>query len=227
MRKLLIILIALAFVLPTSAQVIVKDNFELFSTKACTLGGIASDFVNNPNYASDSTFAMSNIIDFTIPVYGPAGFKYELFADRAWLELSYTDSGSAGAGPSLNDSVIVFIYAVGPDGGLSYDVIDTLAFVMTTGALNDPEIAEISPYGWPKFCNSATLTNYHPKNVADGDSLVIWASHLPYQAKFKVCGDCSTAKLVPSTPWCDNFDDTCVFQARLILEANRSSVPGW
>jgi hypothetical protein len=189
-------MLVLAFVLPASAQYLrVVDQMELFNTKVCSLGGVPSSFVNNPNNAYDSCFAWSNTITLTVPVYGPSGFVTNLWANRAWLEVAYSDSETAGAGLSTNDSLECFIYGGGPGNAETNAIIDTLIFVMPTGAKNKTVIKEITPYFWPDFCQSGVATNYHFLDLISaiaGDSAVLQVSHLPYEMKFRIHGTCST-----------------------------------
>jgi len=237
MKKMLSLLLALVLLntVGWAQYARMLDQKELFSTSVCTLGGIAADFVNNPYKSGDSTFAWSNNIQMTIPIPAARGLEYEVLANRAWLELAFTDSGATGGSAttlsvSSNDSVIVFVYAVGPNGGLSNAAIDTLCFVMTTGALDKPQFAEITPWHTLPFMNSATKAYYRALDESAlglGDSLAWHSDRLPYEIILKVVGDCSTTTLVPTTPWCDDYNDTVMFKARMILEATAGGMPGW
>ena len=224
MKKLLVLmLILLASTGWAQNAVHEVPQLELFSTSVCSLGGVSSIHVNNPNYSTDSTFAWSNKISTLIPAPRFKGDESRVFANRAWLTVEIVDTGATGT--ASNDSLLVFVYNVGPAGGLSTACIDTLCFVMTTGAINRPQTVEISPWHWPPFCNSATQAAATTQVI--GDSLITQSSHLPPVMQLKVCGDCSTTTLVPTTPWCNAHDDTIMIVTDLILEYNQSGLPGW
>lgn len=232
MRKLLVILLVLAFVLPTLAQVRVMGNKELFTTQICTLGGIATDFTCNPTTTTDSCFAWSNTVNLTIPVYAGVGMKaYDVWANRAWIELSYVDSTPVNNSLSVGgDTLMVYVYGGGADGGVTNTILDTLAFGMPTGALKKPITKEISVHNWPQFDNSFTATNYLARDESGlglGDSLAWHVSRLPYSARFKLCADGSLATGLPTGPYATAYDDTLMVRMRLILEANQSGMPGW
>lgn len=230
MRKMIVILLALVLVSSAFSQVRVLNNKEIFATEVCTLGGINTDFVNNPYNSGDSCFAWSLPIKTTIPVYGPAGFSYEVPATRIFMEVTYSDSTPVNNSLSLNDTLLCYVYPVGPDGKANGAAVDTLVFAMTGAKLGVPVCHEISPFNYPGFDMSGTKLRYHAKDfsgLGSGDSLGVITDHMPIEIMLKLAADCSTASMTPATPWAVAYDDTLMVKSRLIMEYCPSGVPGW
>jgi len=188
MRKFMVIVLALVFVISAQAQVKVYDNFQLFATSICSTGGINSTWVGGKTATGRS---ISNTITFTVN---------NQKVDRAWLECTLVDTTSGWT----SDSMAVYMQGIGPAGDTTAAFLDTLIFEWgsQTPALNTSAILQITP--WMEYCKSGVQAG-----IGDGDAF-------PYQARFFAAPFDSGADF--AFPYAGLIADTIGVKFRLIVE---------
>lgn len=226
MKKAISILCALLLISTMGwAQLKIYNTGELFGTTH-KLGGITGKF-DTPGSTRDTSFASSNVMTMVVTLPGGA----QQLAKRAWLEVSITDTNTvANTGQGWpNDTLLCWVYAVGPGGKNSTAPVDTLIFVYNTTPKGQSQRCEITPSAYT-YRNQAKITNQvYALGTIGSDCTMVSFGIIPYQAQFVLAGDCSTATgssaAVRANPWCENYLDTITFEARLVLDAGTSPVP--
>lgn len=220
MKKAISVILALLLISSLGwAQLKVYNTGELFGTTH-KLGGIKAKF-DTPGSTRDTSFASSNVMSMVVTLPGGA----QQLAKRAWLEVSITDTNTvANTGQGwANDTLLCWVYAVGPGGKLSTAPVDTLIFVYDTAPEDESQRCEITPIGYT-YSNAARISSQiHALGTIGSDSTMTSYGVLPYQCQFVLAGDCSvaaaTSTAARANPWCENYLDTITFEARLVLDA--------